>query len=145
MKQTAEKVLTEFTVSKRVLILRTWSLIRTFLAFWVLIYISGSLFSLFWLHSRELSHICRHWFRFTLLANFDFYLCLRINFHTSSFWVLILAAGGPYWVLISQKNGSLLGPYLKAWGSLLVLGTVQIQLLSEMQRRLLPVVQKRLI
>ena len=41
MKQTAEKVLTEFTVSKRVLILRTWSLIRTFLAFWVLI---GSLF-----------------------------------------------------------------------------------------------------
>ena len=38
------------------------------------------------------SHICRHWFRLTLLANFDFYLCLR---------VLILAAGGPYWVLIS--------------------------------------------
>merc|ERR1712218_47066 len=75
--------------------------------YWVLIYISGSLFSLFWLHSRELSHICRHWFRFTLLANFDFYLCLCINFHTSSFWVLILAAGGPYWVLISQKNGSL--------------------------------------
>ena len=29
------------TVSKRVLILRTWSLIRTFLAFWVL---NGSLF-----------------------------------------------------------------------------------------------------
>ena len=74
--------------------------------FWVLIYISGSLFSLFWLHSRELSHICRHWFRFTLLANFDFYLCLRINFHTSSFWVLILAAGGPYWVLI-YISGSL--------------------------------------
>ena len=92
--------------------------------YWVLIYISGSLFSLFWLHSRELSHICRHWFRFTLLANFDFYLCLRINFHTSSFWVLILAASGPYWVLISQKNGSLLGPYLKAWGSFLVLETV---------------------
>ena len=41
------------TVSKRVLILRTWSLIRTFLAFWVLIYISGSLFSLFWFHSRK--------------------------------------------------------------------------------------------
>ena len=70
------------------------------------------------------SAVCRHWFRFTLLANFDFYLCLRINFHTSSFWVLILAAGGPYWVLISQKNGSLLGPYLKAWGSLLVLEAV---------------------
>ena len=100
--------------------------------YWVLIYISGSLFSLFWLHSRELSHICRHWFRFTLLANFDFYLCLRINFHTSSFWVLILAAGGPYWVLISQKNGSLLGPYLKAWGSLLVLGTVSWLSLSSL-------------
>ena len=44
-----------------------------------------------------------------------------------SFWVLILAAGGPYCVLISQKNGSLLGPYLKAWGSLLVLGTVILE------------------
>ena len=63
----------------------------------------------------------QQWFRFKLLANFDFYLCLRINFHTSSFWVLILAARGPYWVLISQKNGSLLGPYIKAGGSLLVL------------------------
>ena len=29
-------------------------------------------------------------------------------------------AGGPYWVPISQK----MGPYLKAWGSLLVLETV---------------------
>ena len=60
------------------------------------------------------------------MANFDFYLCLRINFHTSSFWVLILAAGGPYWVLISPKNGSLLGPYLKAWGSSLVLEAVAL-------------------
>ena len=66
----------------------------------------------------------QQWFQFKLLANFDFYLCLRINFHTSSFRVLILAAGGPYWVLISQKNGPLMGPYLKAWGSLLVLETV---------------------
>ena len=49
----------------------------------------------------------------------------RVKFHKSSFWVLILAAGGPYWVSISQKNGSLLGPYLKAWGSLIVLGTVE--------------------
>ena len=66
----------------------------------------------------------QQWFRFKLLASFGFYLCLRINFHTSSFWVLILAAGGPYWVLILKKNGSLLGPYLKAWGSLLVLEAV---------------------
>ena len=50
----------------------------------------------------------------------------RVKFHKSSFWVLILAAGGPYWVSISQKNGSLLGPYLKAWGSLIVLPTVHL-------------------
>ena len=116
------------TASKRVLILRTWSLIRTFLAFWVLIgslfIFQGPYFHYFgFIHAKNVN-ICRHWFRFTLLANFDFYLCLCINFHTSSFWVLILAAGGPYWVLISQKNGSLLGPYLKAWGSLLVLEAV---------------------
>ena len=84
--------------------------------YWVLIYISGSLFSLFWFHPRILSHICSDWFRVTLLANFDFYLCLRINFHTSSFRSLL----GPYFT----KNGSLLGPYLKDWGSLLVLETV---------------------
>ena len=59
------------------------------------------------------------WFRFTLLA-FDFYLCLHINFHTLSFWVLILAAGGPYWVLNSLKNGSLsqsLGVLISLGGS----------------------------
>ena len=70
------------------------------------------------------SSCIQQWFRFKLLANFDFYLCLRINFHTSLFWVLTLAALGPFWVLISQKNGSLLGPYLKACGSLIVFGTV---------------------
>ena len=59
-----------------------------------------------------------------LLPNLDFYVCLGVKFHESSFWVLILAAGGPYWVSISQKNGSLLGPYLKAKGSVIVLGTV---------------------
>ena len=65
-----------------------------------------------------------------LLPNFDFYVCLRVKFHKSSFWVLILAAGGPYWVSISQKNGSLLGPYLKAKGSLIVLGTVPVLLVK---------------
>ena len=34
-------------------------------------------------------------------------LPMLTHFHTSLFWVLILAAGGPYWVLISQKDGSL--------------------------------------
>ena len=60
------------------------------------------------------------------IANFDFYVCLRAKFHKQSFWVLILAAGGPYWVSISQKNGSLLG--LKAWGFLFVLETVHMDL-----------------
>ena len=108
------------TVSKRVLIFRTWSLIRTFLAFWVLIgslfIFQGPYFTILVSFTQRMSiesaciHICMHRFRFTLLANFDFDLCLRINFHTSSFWVLILTAGGPSWILISQKNGSLLGP-----------------------------------
>ena len=73
-------------------------------------------------------HICCEVMLHTLelMPNFDFYVCLRIKFHKSSFWVLILAAGGPYWVSISQKNGSLLGPYLEAWGSLIVLVSVLI-------------------
>ena len=50
------------------------------------------------------------------------FINLIINFHTLSFWVLILAASGPYWVLISQKK---MGPYLKAWGSLLILEAVE--------------------
>ena len=58
----------------------------------------------------------QQWFRFKLLANFDFYLCLRINFHTSSFWVLILAARGPYWVLISQKKWVLIGSFSQSLG-----------------------------
>ena len=68
-----------------------------------------------------------------MLANFDCKICLRINFHTLLFWDLILAAGGPYWVLISQKNGSLMVPYLKAWGSLLVLEAVSMQTMQNMQ------------
>ena len=73
-------------------------------------------------------HICCEVMLHTLalLPNFDFYLCLRVKFHKSLFWVPILAAGGPYWVPISQKNGSLLGPYLKAWGSLLVWESVSL-------------------
>merc|ERR1719209_1091505 len=87
------------------------------------------------MQKMSIQYACiQQWFQFKLLANFDFYLCLRINFHTSSFWVLILAAGGPYWVLISQKNGSLLGPYLKAWGSLLVLEAVHLRFLVSSSR-----------
>ena len=117
------------TVSKRVLILRTWSLVRSligslmgpYLYFRVLIFtVLASVTQRMLIQSAYI----QEWFRFKLLANFDFYLCLRINYHTSSFWALILAASGPYWVLISQKNGSLLGPYLQAWGSSLVLEAV---------------------
>ena len=106
------------TASKRVLILRTWSLIRTFLAFWVLIgslfIFQGRYFHYFGFIQAKLSHICKHWFWFTLLANFDFYLCLRINFHTSSFWVLILAAGGLLGIL---------GTFGHFWAFLALLGT----------------------
>ena len=38
----------------------------------------------------------------------------------SLFWLLGVLIGS----LFHKKNGSLLGPYLKAWGSLLVLETV---------------------
>ena len=70
----------------------------------------GSLFSVFWLHSRE--------------------ECLCVKFHKSLFWVPILDAGGPYWVPISQKVGSLFQS-LGVPNSLLV-GTVKLtdQLLS---------------
>ena len=118
---------TRSTVSKRVLILRTWSLFRTFLAFWVLygslFIFQGPYFHYFSSFTQRMpiqSACIQQWFRFKLLANFDFHLCLRFDFHTLSFWVLILAALGPYWVLISQKNGSL----PQSLGSLLVLEAV---------------------
>ena len=59
--------------------------------------------------------------RYTV-GKFWFFLCLRVKFHKSLFWVPILAAGGPYWVPISQK----VCPYFKAWGSLLVFASVQL-------------------
>ena len=102
--------------------------------YWVLIYISGSLFSLFWLHLRkecQFFNICRHWFWFTLLTNFYVYLCLRINFHISLFWVLILADGGPYWVLISQKKWVLIWSLSQ---SLEVPNSFRDSAMEEMQR-----------
>ena len=59
-----------------------------------------------------------------LWANFDFYLCLCVKFHKSSFWVLILVAGGPYWVLISQRMGPYWVLISKLEGSFLVLEAV---------------------
>ena len=73
----------KITASKRVLILRTWSLIRTF--FWHFgsslgpySYFRVLIFTILVSFTQRMSiqsaciHICRHWFRFTLLANFDF-------------------------------------------------------------------------
>ena len=48
-----------------------------------------------------------------------FFLCLRVKFHKSLFWVPILA-GVPIGSLFHKK----LGTYFKAWGSLLVLVAV---------------------
>ena len=104
------------TVSKRVLILRTWSLIRAFLAFWVLIYVSGSLFSLLWFHSHKECRfsLCRHWFWSTLLANFDFtyaYALIFMNRHFGSLFWLLGSLLGPYftkkWVLIGSLSQSM--------------------------------------
>ena len=82
------------------------------------------LICLWWVWTALLLYIyVGNWcFKCSLLRTTDhcreFFPFLRLKFHKSSFWLLILAAGGPYWVLISQENGSLLGPYLKAGGSL---------------------------
>ena len=40
----------------------------------------------------------------------------RVKFHKSSFRVLILAAGGPYWVSLSQKMGPYWVPISKLGG-----------------------------
>ena len=50
------------------------------------------------------------------LLPLDFYVCLRVKFHKSSFWVLILAAGGPYWVSISQKKWVPIGSLSQSLG-----------------------------
>ena len=71
--------------------------------YWVLIYISGSLFSLFWFHSRKECQFSLPVYNDGLGLNCSLILIFTINFHTSSFKVLIFAASGPYWVLISQK------------------------------------------
>ena len=48
------------------------------------------------------------------------FLCLRVKFHKALFWVPILDAGGPYWVPISQRVGSLFqsfGVPISFWNS----------------------------
>ena len=88
--------------------------------YWVLIYISGSLFSLFWLHSRKECQFSLHvynngsGFNCWQILNFT-YACALIFIHRrfgSLFWLLRVLIGslfhkkmGPYWVLISKLGG----------------------------------------
>ena len=90
------------TVPERVPFYRDRVPIGTFLAFWVPIYISGSLLSVF----GSGIHCWKFWF----------FPCLRVKFHKSLFWVPMLAAGGPYWVPISQKMGPYWVPISKLGG-----------------------------
>ena len=92
------------------------------------IYISGSLFSVFWLNSCEecqLSLMCTlldlsvmskflNYYCFMALVlcytagKFDFYLCLCVKFHKSSLQVPIFTAEGPYFIKSWVPIGSLL-------------------------------------
>ena len=63
--------------------------IGTFLAFWVPIYISGFLFSVFWVPIFPIFSV---WFWVTLLANFDIFPCLRVKFYKTFIWVPILTS-----------------------------------------------------
>ena len=88
--------------------------------YWVSIYFSGSYFQCFgFIHAKNVNLVCTYTTMSYLdlsvmilyiyhpiscevmlqtleLLPLDFYVCLRVKFHKSSFWVLILAAGGPY-------------------------------------------------
>ena len=100
------------TVSKRVPILRTWSLKRISLAFWVLSYISGSLFSLFLFHSGKECQFAgigsgSHCWQI-LLFTYAYVLIFIHRRFGSWFWLPGVLIGslfykrvGPYWVLIS--------------------------------------------
>merc|ERR1712218_282996 len=106
------------TVSKRVLILRTWSLIRTFLAFWVLI---GSLFIFQgpYFHYFGFIHV-----NCLIFAGIGSGLhCWQILIFTYAYALIFIHRrfGSLFWLL-----GVLIGSLSKAWGSLLVLETVHI-------------------
>jgi len=68
--------------------------------YWVSIYFSGALFSVFWLDSREECQFSLHVYNTGSGLHCPkiliFTYASRVDFHKSSFWVLILAAGGPY-------------------------------------------------
>ena len=120
--------------------------------YWVLIYISGSLFSLFWFHSRKECQLCtKSWINHmrhitcSLKPSFAHENCLIFagigsGLHCYQFFIFTYAYalifihrcfGSLFWLLgvlirsLFHKKWSLLGPYLKAWGSLLDLEAVQ--------------------
>ena len=108
------------TVSKKVLILRTWSLIRTFLGFWVLI---GSLFIFQGPYFHDFGFIHAYCLIFAVIGSglhcwqilIFTYAYALIFIHRrfgSLFWLLRFLIGslfhkkmGPYWVLISKLGG----------------------------------------
>ena len=62
----------------------------------------------------------QEWFQFKLLVNFDFTYAYTLIFIHRRFGSLFWLLG----VLIGSLFHKKMGPYLKAWGSLLVLETV---------------------
>ena len=90
----------------------------------VLIYISGSLFSLFWFHSRK---ECQ--FRLHVYNNGSGLNCWQILIFTYAYALIFIHRrfGSLFWllgVLIGSLFHKKMGPYLRAWGSLLVLEAV---------------------
>ena len=74
----------------------------------------------------EMKRLCvnwNHWFFVTLLANFDIFTSAdALNFINCRFGSLFWLPGVPNRDSLFHKK---LGPYFKAWGSLLVFGTVR--------------------
>ena len=67
-----------------------------------------------------------------LLPILIFTFAYALNFINSRFGSLFWLLEVPIGSLFHKKNGSLLGPYLKAKGSLIVLGTVPSPPLTEL-------------
>ena len=112
----------------RVLILRTWFLIRTFLAFWVL---NGSLFIFQgpYFHFFGFIHAKKCQFSLHVYNNGSGLNCWQILIFTYAYALIFIHRrfGSLSW-LLGVLTGSLfpkkMGPYLKPWGSFLVLEAV---------------------
>ena len=105
------------TASKTVFILRTWSLIRTFLAFWVLIHISGSLFSFFWFHSRKECQLSLHVYIFAGIGSGLHYWQILIFTYAYALIFIHRRFGSLFWLL-----GVLIGSLFQSLGVLFSFG-----------------------